>query len=407
MALQTSSVSGGIDYRCFANPQHPAPEQAIRNRGHLVTIRPLEQEIGGLTMTKSRIAVFVCLAQLAAGVAFAAGGEAGPISLRDQGFFWAGARTTPLQAGRTGFGPPGPGTAIEGQMYVGFQLVANKRHPYPLVLVHGGGGQATDWMGTPDGRDGWLDYFLAAGYDVYFVDRPAHGRSPNVRTYGALGEQPTTEFIANVFTIQSRQYPGGGAANTKEVIQHTASSEPGPTVSNKVLQENLAELLDRIGPAIVVTHSAGGPSGWLAMAARPDKVKGVLAIEPAMGITDNLAPLIRFQPALAEGQKIALEEQPAEGPGLNKCQLQPKASVHTVPAFAGKPVLFVVAPNSSPMFTPSVHCSVHTLNQLGASAKLARLEAFGLQGNGHFMNEELNNGEIAKKVFIPFLDSIK
>jgi hypothetical protein len=28
-------------------------------------------------------------------------------------------------------------------------------------------------------------------------------------------------------------------------------------------------------------------------------------------------------------------------------------------------------------------------------------------GNGHFMNEELNNGEIAKKVFIPFLSSIK
>ena len=65
------------------------------------------------------------------------------------------------------------------------------------------------------------------------------------------------------------------------------------------------------------------------------------------------------------------------------------------------------APQSSPMFTPTVHCSVHTLNQLGASAKLARLEDFGLLGNGHFMNEELNNGDIAKKVFIPFLSSIK
>jgi hypothetical protein len=51
--------------------------------------------------------------------------------------------------------------------------------------------------------------------------------------------------------------------------------------------------------------------------------------------------------------------------------------------------------------------SVHTLNQLGAKAKLARLEDYGLLGNGHFMNEELNNGEIAKKVFIPFLSSIK
>jgi pimeloyl-ACP methyl ester carboxylesterase len=359
-------------------------------------------------MKKSTKALLASTALLFAGVA-SAGGEAGPISLRDQGFFWVGARTVPVQSGRPGpnGAPAAPGTGVQGQMYVGFQLVANKRHPYPLVLVHGGGGQATDYMGTPDGRDGWLDYFLTAGYDVYFVDRPAHGRSPNNVYYGALGPQPTAETIANVFTLQSKQYPGGGAANTKEVIQHTASSEPGPTVPNKVLQENLAELLDRIGPAILVTHSAGGPSGWLAMAARPDKVKAVLAIEPAMGITDNLAPLITFKPALAEGEKLALEEQPAEGAGLSKCQIQPKASVHTVPAYAGKPVLFVVSPNSSPMFTPTVHCSVHTLNQLGANAKLARLVDYGLQGNGHFMNEELNNGDIAKKVFIPWLDTIK
>ena len=345
-------------------------------------------------------------ATLMAAPAFA-GGEAGPITLRDQGFFWVGTRTKVVDDARVSFGPPGRGTVIEGQMHVGFQLVKNKKHPYPLVLVHGGGGQATDWMGTPDGRDGWLDYFLAAGFDVYFVDRPAHGRSPNVATYGALGGQPTTDLIANVFTAQSKQYPGGGTANTMEVIAHTASSEPGPTVSNAVLQENLAELLDRIGPAIMVTHSAGGPSGWLALAARPNLVKGVLAIEPAMGITENLAPLIAFQPALAAGQTITLEDRPVEREGLQACKLQPQASARTVPAYAGKPIRFVVSPLSFPMFTPSVHCSVHTLNQLGAKAELARLESFGLMGNGHFMNEELNNGEIAKKVFIPWLKSVK
>ncbi|MEP7311827.1 MAG: alpha/beta fold hydrolase [Pseudomonadota bacterium] len=358
-------------------------------------------------MTISFKAGLLACASLSLAAPAFAGGEAGPISLRDQGFFYVGARTKAVEVPPRGGGAPAKGTAIDGQMYVGFQLVANKRHPYPLVLVHGGGGQATDYMGTPDGRDGWLDYFLAAGYDVYFVDRPAHGRSPNSVAYGALNAQGTTEFIANVFTVQSKQYPGGGAATSKEVIQHTASSEPGPTVSMAVLQEDLAELLDRIGPAILVTHSAGGPSGWLSLAARPDKVKAVLAIEPAMGITENLAPLITFKPALAAGAKIALEAQPVEKPGLNACQLQPKASLHTVPAYAGKQILFVVSPQSTPMFTPNVHCSVHTLNQLGASAKLARLEDFGLLGNGHFMNEELNNGDIAKKVFIPFLDSIK
>lgn len=354
----------------------------------------------------ARIGLAAC-AMLLAAPAMAAG-EAGPISLRDQGFFWVGVRTKAVETPARGGGPPTRGTSIDGQMYVGFQLPARKRHPFPLVLVHGGGGQATDWMGTPDGRDGWLDYFLAAGFDVYFVDRPAHGRSPNSRHYGEqLGAPPTTEFIANTFTAQSRQYPGGGAADSKEVAAHTASSEPGPTVSNAVLKENLGELLDRIGPAIMVTHSAGGPSGWLAMEARPNLVKGVLAIEPAMGVTDNLASLLTFKPALAAGERITLETLPAEGEGLQPCRLQPKDNVRTVPAFAGKPVLFVVAPLSG-MFTPNVHCSVHTLNQLGARATLGRLlQDYKIQGNGHFMNEELNNGEIAKKVFIPWLSKIK
>lgn len=356
-----------------------------------------------------RMAGLIASAALLSTLVSAAGGEAGPIGLRDQGFFFTGVRSKQVEVPARAGGAPTRGTVIDGQMHVGFQLVANKRHPYPLVLVHGGGGQATDWMGTPDGRDGWLDYFLAAGFDVYYVDRPAHGRSPNSRSYGEqLGAQPTTEFIANTFTAQSRQYPGGGAADSKEVAQHTASSEPGPTVSNAVLKENLAELLDRIGPAILVTHSAGGPSGWLAMEARPNLVKGVLAIEPAMGIIDNLAPLITFSPALAAGERIATVELPSEGPGLSPCRLQPQDSVRKVPAYQGKKVLFVVAPLSAPMFTPTVHCSVHLLNQLGAEAKLARLkEDHGIDGNGHFMNEELNNGEIATKVFIPWLSSIK
>ncbi|MET0290991.1 MAG: alpha/beta fold hydrolase, partial [Steroidobacteraceae bacterium] len=235
----------------------------------------------GARLRALSLSAFIGCASLFAAAPALAGGEAGAISLRDQGFFWVGARAKPTADGK--------GATIEGQMYVGFQLAANKKHPYPLVLVHGGGGQATDWMGTPDGRDGWLDYFLAAGFDVYFVDRPAHGRSPNNVAYGALRPPASTDFMSNAFLAQSKQYPGGGGPMTKENIQHTASSEPGPTVSNAVLQANLAELLDKIGPAILVTHSAGGPSGWLSLAARPNLVKGILAIEPAMGVTENLA----------------------------------------------------------------------------------------------------------------------
>ena len=103
-----------------------------------------------------------------------AGGEAGIISLRDQGHFYVGGISS--DAADNG------SVQVYNQMFVGYQLPAEKQHPYPLVLVHGGGGQSTDWFSTPDGRDGWRDYFLAAGFDVYWVDRPGYGRPPtNVR----------------------------------------------------------------------------------------------------------------------------------------------------------------------------------------------------------------------------------
>ena len=71
------------------------------------------------------------------------------------------------------------GSFIGGQqMYVEYMVPARVRKPFPIVLVHGGGGQGLDWMGTPDGRPGWFQHLVAEGYRVYVVDRPGHGRSP-------------------------------------------------------------------------------------------------------------------------------------------------------------------------------------------------------------------------------------
>ena len=49
------------------------------------------------------------------------------------------------------------------QMYVEYMIPAQVKRPFPVVLVHGGGGQGTDWMETPDGRPGWFQYLGAGG----------------------------------------------------------------------------------------------------------------------------------------------------------------------------------------------------------------------------------------------------
>src|SRR5437763_13019759 len=62
---------------------------------------------------------------------------------------------------------------MAGQMYVEVLRPERVLQRYPLVLVHGLGQTATNWMNTPDGRPGWADYFLKQGYILYLVDQPA------------------------------------------------------------------------------------------------------------------------------------------------------------------------------------------------------------------------------------------
>jgi len=92
-----------------------------------------------------------------------------PLDLAEWSYFWVGVDRADLASG----------TVVNGrQMYVESWIPAQVKHPYPIVLVHGGGGQGLDWMGTPDGRPGWATYLAQEGYRVYVVDRPGHGRSP-------------------------------------------------------------------------------------------------------------------------------------------------------------------------------------------------------------------------------------
>ena len=66
---------------------------------------------------------------------------------------------------------------MQGAMYVEVLRPRHVGHRYPLVLIHGAAQTGTNWLGTPDGRPGWAQYFLRRGYVIYIVDQPARGRS--------------------------------------------------------------------------------------------------------------------------------------------------------------------------------------------------------------------------------------
>src|SRR5262245_13557898 len=209
-----------------------------------------------------------------------------PITIAEQGHFFVG---------QTRVSRP-YGTAVAGQMHVQYQVPAGTRRPHAVVLVHGGGGPGLDFPATPDGRPGWATLFLEDGYAVYVVDRPGMGRSPyHADVLGPTSPPPTYEGMVAGFAAPGRapnpypqaglhtQWPGTGVLGDPALDQFLAGQEPlvGDLVA---MQEHMlragTELLERIGPASLVTHSMGGAFGWLVADARPDLVTAIVAVEP-------------------------------------------------------------------------------------------------------------------------------
>ena len=130
--------------------------------------------------------------------AWAADPAARPVPAFDQsaiarrGFFYVGGGYV---------GEPGKQLMHE-QMYVEVLTPRHPRSRYPLVLIHGAAQTATNWMGTPDGRPGWADYFVGQGYTVYMVDQPARGRSPWLPEVDGKLATFTAEQIESRFTAR-------------------------------------------------------------------------------------------------------------------------------------------------------------------------------------------------------------
>ena len=193
------------------------------------------------------------------------------------------------------------GTMCNGmQMYVEHWIPRVVRHPYPVVLIHGGYGQGSDWIGTPDGRRGWATLLLEQGYKVYVLDRPGQGRNPyHPWVHGYFDkEAPTFEGVAKTLRTD---------ANNPAVAQIVASM--GQPMANNPLTQNLwrscgAKLLDKIGPAILITHGDGLVFAAVTAQERPNLVKGVVSVEPPGGPSIRLEGAI---PALTVANREALE----------------------------------------------------------------------------------------------------
>jgi pimeloyl-ACP methyl ester carboxylesterase len=313
---------------------------------------------------------------------------------------------------------------MRGQVYVEVVAPKDVRHPYPLVLIHGNAQTPTNWMGTPDGRKGWADFFVEQGYVVYMMEQPMRGRSAWHPSDGATRMFRVDEE-ERLFTDNARsanwpqakkqtQWPGEGPGKGRKgdpvfdafyatQVEALASLEE----TEKANQAAGAALLDKIGPAILITHSQAGYFSWLIADARPRLVKGNIAIEPpgppienvlfatgkgrAWGLT-NIP--ITYDPPLSDPNDLAVvKEDKADGPDLSICWMQ-KPPARQLVNLKGIPTVILVSEAS--YHAVFDHCTAKWMNQAGVKTDFIRLEDRGIRGNGHMVMIEKNSLEIAK-----------
>ena len=196
----------------------------------------------------------------------------------------------------------GEHTYQHGAMFVAWEAPETVTKPYPLVLVHGGAMQGTEWLDTPDGRPGWAQRFVEAGYAVFIIDRPTQGRSPfSPEIMGKIGPAFAYEEGEEVFfpakTLAQHTQWLFRAEDAAAFDSFVAAFGPLPediAAWQSLDQARLGTLLDKIGPSILVTHSASGSDGWLAADVRPKHVVAIVTVEPMgppFGQTPNIGTL--------------------------------------------------------------------------------------------------------------------
>ena len=198
--------------------------------------------------------------------------ESTALKLADQGGFWVGVQRKQMPYG----------TIAQGQMFVQYMIPAERRHPYPVVMTHGGGGQGTHMMGI-GGRPGWVHYFVQAGYAVYWIDRPSYGRSPYHPD--ALGPShlpnvpPFEGLITSTAVFNTAQWPGPGGMNDPHhrsvhglrIRQRERRSLP----QRSGLARRRGTCWIASGRRILVDHAFGGFFGWGVADRRPNLVKAI------------------------------------------------------------------------------------------------------------------------------------
>ena len=183
---------------------------------------------------------------------------------------------------------PAGGTLHGDHAYVQYQRPRRPRR-LPLVLWHGGGQFSKTWETTPDGREGYQNIFLRRDWTVYMVDQPRRGRAGQTTEGTTITPTTSDGSLWQIFRLglYPEFFPGTQFPTSPEAVdqywrQVTPNTGPEPTpvdAGPHPQVDGLVALFDRIGPAVLVTHSQSGRYGWLTRI-KSDAVRAIVSYEP-------------------------------------------------------------------------------------------------------------------------------
>ncbi|ALM86088.1 hypothetical protein [Bordetella sp. N] len=194
---------------------------------------------------------------------------------------------------------PNGGFAVE-QMYVQF-FVPSDAHAVPLVFWPGGGMTGVNFETTPDGRPGWVDFFLRQGRTVYNTDPVERGRSGWAMFPEIFEDAPI--FMTRQRAFESFRFgePDGyhedpaqrralpGTQFPLEAFDRFVQQiVPRWTHTGAAAQKAYQQLLEQTGPAVVFAFSSGGTQALQLAERHPELFAGLVLLEPAgTGLADK------------------------------------------------------------------------------------------------------------------------
>ncbi|MBL4722031.1 MAG: esterase [Alphaproteobacteria bacterium] len=235
------------------------------------------------------------------------------------------------------------------------------------------------WEDTPDGRPGWQNHFLHAGFDVYVSDAVERGRASWTALPGVYKGAPVERSkLANWegfrlgpvgsfdpdpsvrTTFEGQQFPIGSYDQfAKQTVPRWLHNDDLTQDAYNALVQRCSDIA---GGVILMTHSQGGHFGFTAARTAPSAVKALVSIEPSGA---------------------------------------PDAAVFDIDAIRDIPQLIVwgdfihESEHRWPIFQRRTQAFAAAINNAGGRVDIIDLPAMGIRGNLHFPMMDKNSDTVA------------